>query len=208
MALRRGWMEHEGTTRASEDDAELALRARADRAAFGILYDRYVDRVYGYCYRRLQTPAGAEDATSQTFLKALSAIGSYRAETASFRAWLFTIVSRVVIDAYRSRRPPTGLDDAGEIRSAEAGPEGLALAAEARREVTARLRRLPDEQAHLVQLRLAGLTDREIAGVLAKSHVAVRVAQHRALKRLRELTTAGDPATLDPTLDRTTEADR
>lgn len=203
MALRRGWMEDESVAGASEDDAALALRARADRAAFGILYDRYVDRIYGYCYWRLQTHAGAEDATSQTFLKALAALASYRPETASFRAWLFTIASRVVIDTYRARRPTTGLDDAAEVRSAESGPEQLALAAETRREVTALLAHLPDEQSHLVQLRLAGLTDREIAAVLGKSHGAVRVAQHRALKRLRELAAAGHLAPLDPTVDRT-----
>jgi len=197
-------MEDEPVPWASEDDAALALRARTDRSAFGILYDRYVDRIYGYCYRLLQTHAGAEDATSQTFLKALAALASYRAETASFRAWLFTIASRVVIDTYRSHRPTTGLVDAAEVRSAEFGPEQLALAAETRREVTALLAHLPDEQSHLVELRLAGLTDREIADVLGKSHGAVRIAQHRALKRLRELVATGHLAPLDPTFDGTT----
>jgi len=47
--------------------------------------------------------------------------------------------------------------------------------------------RLPDEQANLIQLRLAGLTDREIAEVLGRSYGAIRVAQHRAIRRLQEL---------------------
>lgn len=209
VALRDGWAEETRATRASEDDAALAVRALVDRAAFGTLYDRYVDRVYGYCHRRLQTPAAAQDATSQTFLKALAALASYRAEAGGFRAWLFTIASRVVIDAYRSGgRATTSLDDAVELRSPGTGPEELALVAETRREVSALVGRLPDEQAHIVQLRLAGLTDREIAAVLGKSHGAVRVAQHRAIQRLRGLAAAGDLANLDPSGDSTTETDR
>jgi DNA-directed RNA polymerase specialized sigma24 family protein len=38
---------------------------------------------------------------------------------------------------------------------------------------------------------LAGLTDREIAEVLGRSHGAIRIAQHRAIKRLQALATAG-----------------
>jgi DNA-directed RNA polymerase specialized sigma24 family protein len=48
---------------------------------------------------------------------------------------------------------------------------------------------LPADAEHLIQLRLAGLTDREIATVLGKSHGAVRTAQHRAIQRLKALST-------------------
>jgi len=174
---------------ADEDDAVWAVRARADRAAFGVLYDRYVDRIYAYCRRRLQTQEAAEDATSQTFLKALAAIPRYRPEAGSFRAWLFTIANRVVIDGFRRGKPTTALDDAVEVRDPDPRPERVAIERETSRELYALVERLPDEQANLIQLRLAGLTDREIAEVLASSYGAIRVAQHRAIKRLQELAT-------------------
>ena len=177
-----------------DDDAAWALRARSDRAAFGVLYDRYVDRIYSYCRRRLQTQEAAEDATSQTFLKALAAIPRYRPEAGSFRAWLFTIASRVVIDSFRRGKPVAPLEGAAEVRDPEPGPEHQAIEREASRELYALVDRLPDEQANLIQLRLAGLTDREIAEVLGRSYGAIRVAQHRAIKRLQELA-MGDSAT-------------
>jgi RNA polymerase sigma-70 factor (ECF subfamily) len=177
-----GWM-------ADDDDAAWAMRARTDRAAFGVLYDRYVDRIYAYCRRRLQTQEAAEDATSQTFLKALGAIARYQPEAGTFRAWIFTIANRVVIDSYRREKPAASLDGIGDVRDPESGPEHVALDREASRELYALVDRLPEEQANLIQLRLAGLTDREIAGVLGRSYGAIRVAQHRAIKRLQELAT-------------------
>jgi RNA polymerase sigma-70 factor (ECF subfamily) len=174
---------------ADDDDAAWAMRARTDRAAFGLLYDRYVDRIYAYCRRRLQTQEAAEDATSQTFLKALGAIARYRPEAGTFRAWIFTIANRVVIDGYRREKPAAPLDGIGEVQDSEPGPEHVAIDREASRELYALVDRLPEEQANLIQLRLAGLTDREIAEVLGRSYGAIRVAQHRAIKRLQELAT-------------------
>jgi len=176
---------------ADDDDAVWAKRARTDRAAFGVLYDRYVDRVYAYCRRRLQTQEAAEDATSQTFLKAPAAIPRYRPEAGSFRAWLFTIANRVVIDGFRRGKPTTALDDAVELQDPDPGPEREAIERETSRELYALVDRLPDEQANLIQLRLAGLTDREIAEVLGRSYGAIRVAQHRAIRRLQELAKDG-----------------
>jgi RNA polymerase sigma-70 factor (ECF subfamily) len=176
---------------ADDDDAAWAMRARSDRAAFGVLYDRYVDRIYAYCRRRLQTQEAAEDATSQTFLKALGAIARYQPGAGTFRAWIFTIANRVVIDSYRREKPATPLDGIGEVQDPESGPERVAIDREASRELYALVDRLPDEQANLIQLRLAGLTDREIAEVLGRSYGAIRVAQHRAIKRLQELARNG-----------------
>lgn len=178
-AVHDGW--------SGDNEAEWALRARSDRAAFGILYDRYVDCIYGYCYRRLQTREAAEDATSQTFLKALSAISRFRPEAGSFRGWLFTIASRVVIDSYRREKPAASLDGVGALPDRDSGPEDRALIRETCRELYALVALLPDEQANLIELRLAGLTDREIAEVVGRSYGAIRVAQHRAIKRLQEL---------------------
>jgi len=170
---------------ADDDDVIWAVRARTDRAAFGVLYDRYVDRVYAYCRRRLQTQEAAEDATSQTFLKALAAIPRYRPEAGSFRAWLFTIANRVVIDGFRRGKPTTALDDAVAVRDPDPGPERVAIERETSRELYALVDRLPDEQANLIQLRLAGLTDREIADVLGIPVGTVKSRLHAALVKLQ-----------------------
>lgn len=174
-----------------EDDQSLAARAKSDREAFGLLYDRYVNRVYSYCRRRLQTQEEAEDATSLVFMRALAAMPRYRTESDSFAAWLFTIAHNVVID--QSKR--TGLRNRilwkREV-DVSRGPEESAVAAEAAAELHAMLKQLPREQADVIHLRLAGLNDKETALVLGRSHGAVRIAQHRAIKRLRLLLEVDD----------------
>jgi DNA-directed RNA polymerase specialized sigma24 family protein len=54
-------------------------------------------------------------------------------------------------------------------------------------EVRALLLRLPPDQRRILELRLAGLTGPEIAAVLGKRLGAVKVAQSRAIARLRQI---------------------
>ncbi|HEY7034942.1 MAG TPA: sigma factor [Thermomicrobiales bacterium] len=75
---------------AGEADALLVARAREDLDAFAPIYDRYFAPVYRYCLDELRDPVAAEDAASQTFLRALSALPTYR-ESGRFRAWLFAL---------------------------------------------------------------------------------------------------------------------
>jgi RNA polymerase sigma-70 factor (ECF subfamily) len=172
------------------DDA-LVDRARRDRRAFAPLYDRYAEPVYRYCFRRLGNHEAAADATSQTFLKALAALPSYRQGT--FRGWLFTIAANVVTDHHRRARPVTSLDhDPAACLSlvdAAPSPEERALTNESAASVEALLATLTGDQRRVVELRLAGLTGPEIATALGLSETAVRSSQFRAYNRLRRLVT-------------------
>ena len=71
------------------------------------------------------------------------------------------------------------------MADAAPSPEELALAADDHRLMHDLLSRLKTEQRELLELRLAGLTDAEIARVLGRSHDAVRKAQSRAIGILR-----------------------
>lgn len=173
------------TLEASPSDADLVAIAKTDRRAFAPLYHRYVDAVYRYCYRQLGSREQAEDATSVIFERALRALPRYR--NGSFRSWLFVIAHNVVVNAHRDRRPTLDLGRAEELVDAAATPEDIALAGETTRTVLDLVRALPPDQRHLIELRLAGLTGPEIAVVLGKKHGAIKVAQLRAIRRLREL---------------------
>lgn len=189
QGLTREWSNAGEATAGEPDDtdAALATRARTDRAAFGVLYDRYVGRVFAYCYRRLGNRQAAEDATSVVFVKALAAMSNYRDNGPSFRSWLFAVAHNVLADIGRAYQPDRPLDEASSLAASTPGPEEDALAEERGRELRALLMRLPADQRELVELRLAGLNDAEIARVVGRSHGAVRVAQHRAVRRLRDL---------------------
>jgi RNA polymerase sigma factor (sigma-70 family) len=99
-----------------DPDLDDVLAAQVDRAAFGVLYRRYLERVYGYCFYLLGDHHDAEDATERTFVAALAAIDGFRDEGSTFRAWLFRIAHNQLANALRSRarRPMEPLDTVPE----------------------------------------------------------------------------------------------
>lgn len=171
-------------TRSDNDiDREIVARARVDPRAFAPLYDRYLEPVYRYCYRRLGNREAAEDVTSAIFARALAALPNYR--DGSFRAWLFVIAHNMVIDTHRRRRPEQPLADAYEPVDRDPTPEEAVLASDARESLHTLLAVLPDDQRRVLELRMAGLTGAEIARVLNRSVAAVKMLQLRAMTRLR-----------------------
>jgi RNA polymerase sigma-70 factor, ECF subfamily len=159
---------------AGETDSVLVARAQHDRLAFAALYDRYFDALYRYCSVRLGSSDRAEDAVHQIFVRAMEAVDRYQ-EAGRFRSWLFTIAHNVVADEFRAR--PQGVPDLDLATTIDpaAGPEDDALAAAERRALRAALARLPDDQRRAMELRLAGLTGREIAAELGRSHEAAKM---------------------------------
>lgn len=169
-------------------DAELVAQAKqGDPRAFATLYRRYLNQVYDYCRHRLGTREAAEDATQTIFLKALASLSTCRDEHL-FAGWLFAIARNVVTDLYRSGRVGVAtLDTAPDTIDPAQSPEDVALGAEWSRELDQlRQQCLKHEDRDLLDLRLQGLTDREIAVALHRSHGAIRVAQHRLVRRLRD----------------------
>lgn len=164
-------------------DAALVVAARNDLAAFEPLYRAYADRVYRYCLRRLDDPDRAADATSAIFIKAMQSIGT--CQPGSFRSWLFSIAHNVTIDARRTHRTHSELQDAAAVVSPESSPEEAAIIFETRLEIVALLDRLTPDQRDVVELRLAGLDGYEIAEALGRSRASVDTAQSRAVARLR-----------------------
>jgi RNA polymerase sigma-70 factor, ECF subfamily len=166
-------------------DDQLVAAAQQALPAFEHLYRRYVNDVYRFCLRRLDSETDAADATSAVFTRALSSIKSCQAH--SFRPWLFTIARNVVTDHYRAARQTHALDESLEIADLASGPEELAIQGDERRSLAAVLARLTDEQRSIIELRLAGLSANEIASALGKSRNAIDQMQFRAVARLRTL---------------------
>jgi RNA polymerase sigma-70 factor (ECF subfamily) len=183
--LHSGHTRQEAWSSGADSDAVLVVRAQADRHAFAPLYRRYVDPVHQYCYRRLGSREEAEDATSVIFTKAFSALPTYRA--GSFCSWLFTIAYHVITDDLRARRVVVELEAAAEVSDRTPTPEEAAIVAEGHSAIVRLLDQLSPGQRRVIELRLAGLTGREVAEVLECSLPAAKIAQVRAYSRLREL---------------------
>lgn len=171
-----------------EEDSVLVARAQHDRAAFAPLYDRHVLSVYRYCYRLLENQEAAEDATSETFTKAIAALPRYasRPGNSSFRSWLFAIAHNVAMDMHRCKRP-VPLADTWEGIDTDPLPEERAISMEASQQLHTMLADLTADQQTVMQLRMAGLTGVEIAQVLNRTPQAVKSIQFRAISQLRQV---------------------
>jgi RNA polymerase sigma-70 factor (ECF subfamily) len=171
---------------APDETTQLVERARAaDRDAWETLYRRVYPRLLAYAMRRLD-PDGARDAVSETMARAVANIGRFRPVPGSggFDGWLFGICRHVVLDAQRvaGRR---GYGPPPEVVSHVDPAEGLVLAEEADA-VRRAFALLSDDDRELLELRVvAGLSAEEAADVLGRRPGAVRMAQSRALSRLR-----------------------
>ena len=175
----------------SLQESDDICRAKRDPAAFAPLYERYVDAIFGYCWRRTSDRELALDLTSQIFAQALAALPRYRPEggAGTFRSWLFSIAHNLVVDTHRTRREHGSIDSdaATSIRDRSPSPEDHAIATERRLALAVALRELTPGQRQIVELRLAGLSGPEIAAVLGMRLAAVKSGQFRAYGRLREL---------------------
>jgi RNA polymerase sigma-70 factor, ECF subfamily len=176
---------------AGPTDLGLAARAQGDPGAIGLLYLRFFDQVYWYCFGRLGDAEAAEDAASQVFAKVLAALPRYEARegaaAGSFRSWLFRIAHNVVVDEVRARRSHESLVVAEELAAEGPTPEEEAIAEERHRLLRDLLTRLPEDQRRVIELRLAGLSSAEIGEELGRRAGAVDTALWRAVARLRDL---------------------
>ena len=175
-----------------QPDAVLVAHTRVDRDSFAALYDRYFDAIYRYCFVRLGSADRAEDAAHQVFVRALEAVDRYR-EVGRFRSWLFTIAHNVVTTELTARSPGAATEQMNYMVDPAAGPEADALAAVELYALRSALSRLPADQRQAIELRLAGLTGREIAHELGRSHEAIKMLQQRALAHLRATLGAAEP---------------
>lgn len=160
-----------------------APRPVLERDAFAALYQQYFDPLYRYCYARLGSQEQAEDATQQIFVRALDAFGRYQ-ETGRVREWLFVIAHNVVTNE-ATRQTAVWLEMVEETPDPAASPEFLALASAERKALRAAISRLPHDQQQAIELRIAGLTGREVAAELGRSSDAIKMLQQRAIDRLR-----------------------
>ena len=123
----------------------------------------------------------------------ISALPRYREMGRPFVSFVFGIASHKVADAQRAAaRQPIPTEDVPDGPDDGPGPEEVAVACLEAERVRALLAQLPAQQHRLLVLRvLAGLSAEETGEALGMSAGAVRVAQHRALARLRAIV-AGD----------------
>lgn len=173
------------------NERDLVKAAQRDPAAFGALYDRYVQPIYGFVFRRVDCDVAlAQDLTAATFEKALRGLPRYRWQGVSFGAWVFQIARNEIAQHYRHRSPAPLRDDAIDSSSNPTPDTAIDLANG--------LARLSSEDRELLECRFFDdLPTPLLAEILGISPNALYVRLHRALERLRQAMGAGEVSYAD-----------
>jgi RNA polymerase sigma-70 factor (ECF subfamily) len=173
-----------------ENEETLVERAKEDPVAFGVLYKRYVRRIYSYIYCRTGNRYDAEDLTSRTFRRALANIDRYESKGLPFSAWLYRIAHNLVANWLRdrSRHPVVALDELTWTRQHGASAIELQVeTGEEREALLEAIRRLSSDRQQLLILKLMeGMSNAEIGQVLGRSVGAIKSLYFRILIVLRE----------------------
>ena len=168
---------------------DLALRARGGSLpAMNELVVRFETRLFNFLLRRIGSRDDAEDLTQDAFIRAWERIDRYDPRW-QFSTWLYTIAGRLAITHHQRSRRHASVDVTGH---AEASPEDDPTRRVATREECDHVWRLADRvltdtQHTALWLRYAeDLSPREIARILGKTAISVRVMMLRARRVLAE----------------------
>lgn len=173
-------------------DAVVAEAVAGDRNALREVLETIRPIVVRYCRARVGTVErsglSADDVAQEVCLATITALPRYRDRGRPFLAFLYGIAAHKVADAHRAagRDRAYPAETLPERWSADAGPEQMAIEADSVTRMNELLEILPAKQREILILRVVvGLSAEETAAAVGSTTGAVRVAQHRALQRLK-----------------------
>jgi RNA polymerase sigma-70 factor (ECF subfamily) len=170
----------------------VAAAEAGDRTAVDHLLGYVRPLVTRYCRawvgRQERSFALADEITEEICLAILTALPSYRDQSRPFLAFVYGIAAHKVAEAHRAvaRNQSELVAEVPDEPESEAGPEQRAMRDEMTGRMAELLQVLPAKQREILVLRIVvGLSAEETAEAIGSTPGAVRVAQHRALARLR-----------------------
>ncbi len=171
-------------------EEEILIRAsQGDREAFGLLYERYVNRIFNYVYYRTGNLHDAEDLTARVFQRAMNHIHNYTDRGVPFSAWLYRIAHNLVANWHRdrSRKQEIPLTELPVLPAKGDHPEANLVRSQEQDALLRLIRRLPPDRQHLIILKFVeNLSNAEIGQIMGRSEGAIKSLYHRTLLALRD----------------------
>ncbi len=152
-----------------------------------VAFVKYNEMLFRYAFIRLRDKAVAGDITQDVFIKAWKYKDSYDSEKSSLKNWLFVIITNLIRDYYRKNANKREQELDEELAS----DENIEITTEKKdtiQFVFKKIKYLSQREQELLILRYReDFTLREIAEMLEMKYSAVKVAVHRAIKKLQEI---------------------
>jgi RNA polymerase sigma-70 factor (ECF subfamily) len=170
-------------------DRELLQQAREyDAQALAKIYNRYAEPIYRYLYRYLGDAAQAEDLTSEVFLRLLRVLNTPRAPRDQIQGWLYRVAHNLAMDWFRQQAKGGTLAPNEDLPAEDSSPLAELERRQAQGRLRAAIRELTVDQQRVILLRFGqGCRIAEVSQLMDKSEGAVKILQHRAIRRLRKL---------------------
>lgn len=180
------------------DDHDQRIADLIDREVLGSLYEQYHDPIYRYCRHRLFTAEAAEDVTSGVFMAMVKGIETFRGALKSeLKRWLYAVATKKTAEYIRNtQRRSQLLAAAAASGRLGAQPQALNNGHPKWSSVFRAIQTLKPKEQAVVTLRfLEGLNMDDIANILGRKPVSVRVSLSRAVQKLREKLAVTPPKT-------------
>ena len=167
---------------------EILLKAQAGKEeALTQLYNHYFERIYRFIYYRVGHKEVAEDLTEDVFIKSFQSLKTLQ-QTGAFEGWLYQIARNKVIDYYRSKKNLVPLEEIENTLEYETNIIDVIDLEQQQKTFIKVLKELTPEQQQVIKLKfLENLDNATIAQLMNKNEGAIRVIQHRAITKLKEL---------------------
>ncbi|KJF20314.1 RNA polymerase subunit sigma [Rhodococcus sp. ACPA4] len=184
------------TNTSDELDSAVAAAAQGDRTALALVLENIRPMVVRYCRGRVGAAErghlSADDVAQEVCLAVMTALPRYQDQGRPFMAFVYGIAAHKVADAHRSsaRNKSEPVAEVPDVIALDDGPEQRALDSESSRHMQELLGTLPEKHREILILRLVvGLSAEETAAAVGSTAGAVRVAQHRAIAKLKKVVT-------------------
>ena len=171
----------------NEITALIELAQAGDRAAFGVLVERFQPAVYAVALARLRDPNEATELTQEVFIHAMTKIAQLR-DPHCFVGWLRQITVRMAINRVTRKAPVQGAEPEflQNAPDAEAGPLEEIIKDENRTAVWSGLDRLkPLDRDTLVAFYIKGRSLKQMAREFETPVGTIKRRLHVARNRLK-----------------------
>jgi RNA polymerase sigma-70 factor (ECF subfamily) len=150
------------------DEALYYKIRRGNLDAFDVLYERYKKGLFRFIYSYLKNEEQSEDVFQEAFMQVLHS-NEIEFQEGSFRSWLYFVARNIALNRLRSfkrgEKAHTELRLNPERTSFESA-EMLVMNEDRARSLKAAAKKLPENLAEVLTLRLSGLPNQEIAQAL------------------------------------------
>ncbi|MBL7858574.1 MAG: sigma-70 family RNA polymerase sigma factor [Cyclobacteriaceae bacterium] len=169
------------------EEYSILDQSRKDPQVFGLLYEKYFDRIFNFIYRQTDDEELTADLTSQTFLNALNNVGKYQFRGVPVSAWFYKIASNEVNKHYRKKKHDKvfSIEESLVRDLLDQGNDGWDE--EHIQRLLNYMKDLPTDMLEVLELRFFEDKDfKEIAFILDITESGAKMRTYRALDRLRK----------------------